>query len=200
MSEWKKCGENKSTIYEISDLGICRSIKKKSQIITILKPWETTGKYLTININKKNVKLHCLVAYAFLGERPTGYVIDHIDRNPQNNKLQNLRYCSNRDNCINSCKWRTDINEMDKRKRTNIINRESEKKKQDTITICECGVKTNLLSLKKHLKSKVHTDRLNNKEKYFFCECGCVVVNYPSKVERHYKSSKHLSFMLTRNP
>ena len=40
----------------------------------------------------KNLRIHQLVAGAFLGECPKGYVIDHIDRNPANNDFHNLRY------------------------------------------------------------------------------------------------------------
>ena len=35
---------------------------------------------------------HSLVAEAFIGPRPKGKFIDHIDRNPKNNRVSNLRY------------------------------------------------------------------------------------------------------------
>ena len=36
--------------------------------------------------------MHRIVAECWLGDRPEGYEIDHIDRNTHNNKYTNLRY------------------------------------------------------------------------------------------------------------
>lgn len=46
--------------------------------------------------------VHELVAEAFIGPRPSGMVVDHIDRNPRNNAPSNLRYVSVADNTRNS--------------------------------------------------------------------------------------------------
>ena len=62
--------------------------------------------YYQINLSKdkviKNKKIHQLVAIAFLNHTPNGYVlvVDHIDNNPLNNRLDNLQLISNRYNCI----------------------------------------------------------------------------------------------------
>ena len=42
--------------------------------------------------------IHFLVSHAFLGPRPKGYVIDHIDTDKQNNSISNLEYVTMRDN------------------------------------------------------------------------------------------------------
>lgn len=42
--------------------------------------------------------VHSLMLETFKGERPDGYVVDHIDDNPQNNHIDNLRYISNTEN------------------------------------------------------------------------------------------------------
>ena len=42
----------------------------------------------------KTVKAHVLVAECWLGDRPAGYDIDHIDRNKTNNHYSNLRYAT----------------------------------------------------------------------------------------------------------
>lgn len=70
----------------------------------ILKP-STSGKgYLSVALclnGKSTTKyIHHLVASAFL-PRPKGAVIDHINRNPKDNRIENLRYCTQRENLNN---------------------------------------------------------------------------------------------------
>ena len=47
------------------------------------------------------VRTHCLIALAFLGERPEGLEIDHIDGNKGNNSPSNLRYVTGAENMDN---------------------------------------------------------------------------------------------------
>ena len=42
-----------------------------------------------------------MVAEYFIGPRPEGYVIDHIDGNYLNNKADNLRYVTQKENMNN---------------------------------------------------------------------------------------------------
>lgn len=53
--------------------------------------------YLKVHLSKENGKhppssIHVLVAEAFLGPRPPGHDVDHIDHDRQNNRIDNLRY------------------------------------------------------------------------------------------------------------
>lgn len=62
--------------------------------------------YYSINFNFKgkfkHCRLHWLVWYRAYGELPAkGYFIDHIDRNPLNNDLSNLRLSTHQENCRN---------------------------------------------------------------------------------------------------
>ena len=57
--------------------------------------------YLTVRVRHVRTTVHRLVALAFLGERPEGMVIDHIDRDKTNNHISNLRYCSLSENSKN---------------------------------------------------------------------------------------------------
>lgn len=80
---------------------------------------------ITVNKKQKTIMNHTLVAYAFIGERPEGLVIDHIDRNRLNNHVSNLRYITSQENRINSKDYRDDILETDKIKRRNILKMEA---------------------------------------------------------------------------
>ena len=43
--------------------------------------------YPTVRVRHVRTTVHRLVALAFLGERPEGLVVDHIDRNKSNNHI-----------------------------------------------------------------------------------------------------------------
>ena len=88
-------------LYEISEDGrYLRNVKSKR----FLKPRLNQDYYeWIINVKGKSVakKAHTLVAECWLGERPEGYVIDHIDRDKHNNHYSNLRYVTKRENALN---------------------------------------------------------------------------------------------------
>lgn len=50
----------------------------------------------------KNILIHRLVWEAFNGTIPPGQLIDHIDRNPSNNSLKNLRLATKQLNAANA--------------------------------------------------------------------------------------------------
>lgn len=68
-------------------------------------------KYIQIQRDgiRYNFLFHHLVAKHFIGERPEGKVIDHIDRNSLNNNVENLRYCSQLENMRNSKIYKSHI-------------------------------------------------------------------------------------------
>ena len=70
------------------------------------------GYYMvSIYINPKKGRhtlVHHLVAECYLGFRPDGMVIDHIDNNPKNNHYTNLQYVNQQDNLLkNPPYWKT---------------------------------------------------------------------------------------------
>ena len=60
------------------------------------------NRVILTNYEKKRyyVGVHYLVLKAFVGEKPEGYTVCHNDNNKDNNKLNNLRYDSLRENSI----------------------------------------------------------------------------------------------------
>jgi len=101
--------------YQVSDLGRVRSLDREviykdgrigSYKGQILKPRNVgngrLGVALTKDFKRKNYKVHILVALTFIGERPKGYDVCHIDSNPLNNKLNNLRYDTRNQNNIDT--------------------------------------------------------------------------------------------------
>lgn len=71
------------------------------------KTWQNP-KYLRVDLslNRKEPKrvckyVHAIVAEHFLGKRPEGLVIDHIDGNSFNNRVDNLRYVTQKENANN---------------------------------------------------------------------------------------------------
>ena len=84
-------------LYEVSEDGrIFRNVKSKKQNKIIVDYHHSTAGYCFtfINRNKKVLRIPIarVVAECWLGAKPEGYEIDHIDRNSQNNHYTNLRY------------------------------------------------------------------------------------------------------------
>lgn len=73
-------------------------LRRKSRFIT--KTLLKIGYYRVV-LDRKQYFLHRLLAECFI-PNPNGYnEIDHIDGNPQNNDLSNLRWCTHKENLNN---------------------------------------------------------------------------------------------------
>ena len=96
---WKPI-PNYEGLYEVSSLGRVKSIKKNK----ILKNSIYKNKYSSIGICKygviKTKRVHQLVAEVFLNHVPCGMklVIDHINGNVLDNRVENLQIVSQREN------------------------------------------------------------------------------------------------------
>lgn len=85
--------------YECSNLGQIRNLAKGYYSFGSL----TKKGYLRLYIRKPD-KVYCypvhrLVLLCFVGPCPDGYVTDHKDRVRSNNRLDNLQYITNIENC-----------------------------------------------------------------------------------------------------
>lgn len=84
-------------LYEVSEDGrFLRNIKSKKYIRIRLDMHNSKSGYyacfVCIKGKVKRVMMHKIVAECWLGEKPEGFEIDHIDRNTHNNHYTNLRY------------------------------------------------------------------------------------------------------------
>ena len=59
------------------------------------------GRSWYVEVKQKNYQLHRVVWEMINGRIPEGFTIDHIDRNPSNNNLNNLRLATHQQNCSN---------------------------------------------------------------------------------------------------
>lgn len=97
--------------YEVSNLGRVKSLHRGKE--RILKPSSERG-YFRVDLSKNGKKEHCqvhqLVMESFVGRCPDGCEVDHIDWNPENNMLDNLRYIPKKENSgRHSEEWRNAV-------------------------------------------------------------------------------------------
>ena len=90
--EWRKCKNGGGA--EISNKG-----RFKDSRGVIKTPRPETSRYCRVWINGKNKCLHVLIAEVFLPPpRPDQTEVHHIDHNPSNNRLENLKWVTPSEN------------------------------------------------------------------------------------------------------
>lgn len=97
--EWRFiCSED----YAVSSLGrVASFMKKQPAILKMVAQSVRNKEYLHVCIHSKKVRVHRLVATAYL-PNPSGYnEIDHINNDPQDNRAVNLRWCTHETNMRN---------------------------------------------------------------------------------------------------
>ena len=100
--------------YQASTLGRVKSIdrtitnkrdRKQSFKETILTPDHAPNGYERVCLSKngryKHVRVAKLIYEAFVGPVPEGMEIDHINGDNTDNRLENLRVCTHKENCNN---------------------------------------------------------------------------------------------------
>jgi hypothetical protein len=97
-------------IYSVSNLGrvrrgcVCASLEMSTLSKGRPKP------YISIELSSKGRKkmffIHALVMAAFVGPRPSGYHINHVDADKGNNRCGNLEYVTPRENSQHAVRMR----------------------------------------------------------------------------------------------
>jgi hypothetical protein len=115
MKELWQPVEGYEGLYEVSNQGRVRSLDREIQkrgragVLMnlrlrgkVLKPQMDGNVRLCVALSKngkyKPFRIHAMVAHTFLGPRPTGLQINHIDGDCQNNIASNLEYCTASEN------------------------------------------------------------------------------------------------------
>ena len=92
---WKPVPEYEG-IYEISNFGNVNSIRNGERfprkLNTVTHYTSFSAKKLPHHKTQKCFYIHRLVAELFIGERPEGHIIRHLDGNKRNNHVSNLAY------------------------------------------------------------------------------------------------------------
>lgn len=118
----------------------CIWVNSVGDVVAIIGPFKTTEGFLyqwkRLRIydlgyyavrepfTHKRVFVHRLVTEAFLGPRPDGFEVDHINRDKHDNRVENLRYVTHSGNMKNRGSWthseeaKLHMSEAQKRRRT----------------------------------------------------------------------------------
>lgn len=99
-------------IYQVSNTGEIRSFSTIDSMgrihpgRIIKQSLNPHNGYFQVGLHKQGSAItktvHILVASAFLGKRPDGYDINHINGNKTDNRLENLEYCTKSRNTIHA--------------------------------------------------------------------------------------------------
>lgn len=97
--EWRDI-EGYEGLYQVSNLGRVKRLPK------IMKTTTDAQGYKVISLKDESgkakvVKVHRLVAQAFLPNPENKPVVDHINTDRGNNFVDNLRWCTQKENCNN---------------------------------------------------------------------------------------------------
>lgn len=109
-------------IYEVSNLGRVRSIEREilhpirghSRLKSrILRPGPVKNGYLAVSLCKDGVKkthqVHGLVCLAFIGNKSPGLQVAHYDGDKENCRLDNLRFCTAKENAADKHRHGTTV-------------------------------------------------------------------------------------------
>lgn len=112
--------------YEVSDRGRVRSLLRRGRVLA--QSEHRTGMYWQVGLLAQGAKsgsarlVHHLVAAAFLGPRPPGAVVRHLNGDSRDNRPSNLAYGTPAENIADSIAHGTNYHVHVLAKRTECIN------------------------------------------------------------------------------
>lgn len=113
MEEWKDVIEYEG-LYRVSNTGEVMSLYYNKEYV-LPKRVDKRG-YLLVTLSKngksKKVRIHRLVAKAFIPNPENKPQVNHIDGNKQNNCVSNLEWATNKENIGHA--WRTGLRENER--------------------------------------------------------------------------------------
>jgi NUMOD4 motif-containing protein/HNH endonuclease len=119
MEIWKDIPEYEG-LYQVSNMGRVKSLDRwitqkysrekgyynRLMLGKIINPFSDKNGYQYVSLSKDNkVKrgcVHYLVLKTFIGERPSSYDCNHLNGQKNDNRLENLEYCTKSDNLKHS--------------------------------------------------------------------------------------------------
>ena len=97
--------------YQVSNMGSVRSIDRPVRVVChgvdtvriakgkLLRPGRNNSGHVTVAIGRGNSRpVHQLVLEVFVGPRPAGCEVLHLNHTPADNRLENLRYGTRSEN------------------------------------------------------------------------------------------------------
>jgi hypothetical protein len=92
--------------YQVSDRGRVRSFLRGHSNGRLLRPGRMASGHVSVVLGRQcgSRTVHSLVMEAFVGPRPAGLEVRHLDGNPSNNLLSNLEYATRSRN-MQDLKW-----------------------------------------------------------------------------------------------
>lgn len=93
---WRVIDEHPN--YAVSDLGRVRNIQKNF----ILKPYDDGKGYYRVNLNNRSVRLHILVASAFLSNPDHKPIVNHKHGNKHDCRASQLEWVTASENTIHA--------------------------------------------------------------------------------------------------
>lgn len=104
--------------YQVSTLGrICSYKNNKRKII---KGWIQNTGYLTVSLENKKYSVHRIVAEVFIHKNSDKNVVNHKDGNKLNNTIQNLEWCTSKENIQHAYRTGLMNNAIEKMKKRKI--------------------------------------------------------------------------------
>lgn len=94
-------------LYQVSNFGSVKSLPRKdrrgNQVIERILKQDCADKYPMVHLSKdgvtKSMRIHRLVATAFLDNPNNYHEVNHKDENKLNNRVDNLEWCTRAYNC-----------------------------------------------------------------------------------------------------